>query len=150
MTDRRGQALVEFALVVPILVLLVCAVFDGGRLIVQWNAMREAATAAARAGIVHDPAHEYRGCEGLPTKAECVQTVARVYLPTVQEPVTITATCRAGTGPATPAGTVATNCPIGSALEVRISAPFGFITPVVGSLISPPVVGANTVMRVES
>jgi Flp pilus assembly protein TadG len=44
--DRRGQALVEFALVVPILLLLVLGIFDFGR---AWN-LHQTITHAAREG----------------------------------------------------------------------------------------------------
>ncbi|HEX7069349.1 MAG TPA: TadE/TadG family type IV pilus assembly protein [Rhodothermales bacterium] len=51
-TDRRGQAMVEFALVLPILVLLLVLAVDFGRVFFQWvgvsNASRIAANYAAR------------------------------------------------------------------------------------------------------
>lgn len=53
--DRRGQALVEFALVVPILLLLVLGIIDFGR---AWNlhqTITDAAREGARQAVVFDP-----------------------------------------------------------------------------------------------
>ncbi len=49
--DRNGQALVEFALVIPLLLLLVMGVFDLGRGIYAYNVVASAAREGARYGI---------------------------------------------------------------------------------------------------
>ena len=51
-TRTSGQALVEFALVLPIFVLLMLAVFDLGRGIYVYNGLSEAAREIARTAIV--------------------------------------------------------------------------------------------------
>ncbi len=51
----RGQALVEFALVAPVLLLLVVGIFEFGR---AWNALQavtDAAREGARAAVIADP-----------------------------------------------------------------------------------------------
>jgi len=50
---RRGQALVEFALVFPIFILILVAVFDVGRLIFTYNSLTNAAREGARLAIVN-------------------------------------------------------------------------------------------------
>jgi hypothetical protein len=50
---RRGQALVEFALIVPMFLVLIFAVFDFGRVIWANDAVGNAAREAARFAIVH-------------------------------------------------------------------------------------------------
>jgi Flp pilus assembly protein TadG len=50
--DERGQALVEFALILPILVLLLVGLFDFGRAIYAFNTINQAAREAARLAIV--------------------------------------------------------------------------------------------------
>lgn len=50
--DRRGQALVEFALILPILVLLLVGVLDFGRAIYAYNTVNNAARQGARLAIV--------------------------------------------------------------------------------------------------
>ena len=48
----RGQALVEFALAFPILILLLVGIFDFGRAVYAFNTVNNAAREAARLGIV--------------------------------------------------------------------------------------------------
>lgn len=50
---ERGQALVEFALVLPLFMLLLLAVFDFGRVVWVNNMVQNAAREAARYAIVH-------------------------------------------------------------------------------------------------
>jgi len=51
--DRRGQALVEFALVIPIFLLVLVALFDVGRAVFAWNTLTNAAREGARMAIVN-------------------------------------------------------------------------------------------------
>ena len=53
--DRRGrgQALVEFALVIPIFLLLLVAIFDLGRAVFAYNTLTNAAREGARMAIVN-------------------------------------------------------------------------------------------------
>jgi Flp pilus assembly protein TadG len=50
--DDRGQALVEFALILPIFILLLVGLFDFGRAIYAFNTINQAARVAARLAIV--------------------------------------------------------------------------------------------------
>jgi Flp pilus assembly protein TadG len=52
--DRRsrGQSMVEFALILPILVLILIGIFDAGRAIYAYNTVSNSARAGARVGIV--------------------------------------------------------------------------------------------------
>ena len=49
----RGQSLVEFALVIPIFLLIVIGLFDVGRAVFAYNTVSNAARAAARVAIVN-------------------------------------------------------------------------------------------------
>lgn len=51
--SSRGQALVEFALIVPIFVLVTVGIFDAGRAIFAFNAVSNATREALREAIVH-------------------------------------------------------------------------------------------------
>ena len=51
--SRRGQALVEFALVMPIFILLLVAIFDLGRAVFAFNTLTNAAREGARMAIVN-------------------------------------------------------------------------------------------------
>jgi len=50
---RRGQTLVEFALLIPVFILLVVVVFDLGRAIYYYSAIYNAAREGVRFGAVH-------------------------------------------------------------------------------------------------
>jgi Flp pilus assembly protein TadG len=50
---RRGQALVEFALVIPIFLLVLVAIFDLGRAVFAYNTLTNAAREGARMAIVN-------------------------------------------------------------------------------------------------
>jgi Flp pilus assembly protein TadG len=51
--SRRGQALVEFALVIPIFLLVLVAIFDLGRAVFAYNTLTNAAREGARIAIVN-------------------------------------------------------------------------------------------------
>ncbi len=50
---KRGQALVEFALVLPIFILVLVAIFDLGRAVFAYNTLTNAAREGARIAIVN-------------------------------------------------------------------------------------------------
>ena len=82
MTSRRrrhrthGQALVEFALVLPMFAMVLFGIIDLGRYVYSLNSMNEAAREAARAGSV---ALRPAQCNAL-TRTVCVQTVLKSRL----------------------------------------------------------------------
>jgi Flp pilus assembly pilin Flp len=66
--DERAQALVEFALVMPIFLLLVTGIFDVGRAVWQENTLAYAAREGTRYAIVH-------GAAGNPIVGPCSSCV---------------------------------------------------------------------------
>lgn len=50
---QRGQELMEFALILPILAMLVFGIFDLGRVVYFYSAMQNAAREGARTGVVN-------------------------------------------------------------------------------------------------
>jgi len=50
--SRRGQTLVEFALILPIFILLLVGIFDFGRAVYAYNTISNASREAVRLGIV--------------------------------------------------------------------------------------------------
>jgi Flp pilus assembly protein TadG len=48
-----GQALVEFALIIPLFMLIAIGIFEGGRAIYTYNALSNAVNEALREAIVH-------------------------------------------------------------------------------------------------
>ena len=57
--DDRGQALVEFPLVVPIVMLLMCGIFDLGRIVFINNSLSDGARQGARHASVDPRAADY-------------------------------------------------------------------------------------------
>ena len=53
-TDQRGQTLVEFALIIPIVLLLMLGLFDLGRIVFTNNSLSDGARQGARSGAI-DP-----------------------------------------------------------------------------------------------
>ena len=60
---RRGQALVEFALVLPVFLLLIFGIVDAGRLIYTYNTVANAAREGARVAIVNQSDAGTKTCD---------------------------------------------------------------------------------------
>lgn len=115
----RGQALVEFSLVFPLMLLLVFGLIDLGRLVYANNALSQAAREGARYGSVQ--ARSANSIAGI--EAYTVSRVAGIG------GVTARATCIRP-------GTVVLACAPNDTLEVRAQVTVGMITPVIGQLMS--------------
>jgi hypothetical protein len=119
----RGQGLAEFALALPILVLILMGVFDFGRAVYMYNGVSQAARELARATSVHP-------CAGNPctlgTSPETAAVLAtqRSLIPGLQTP---TFTCVDITG--APVHSV-TTCVSGDDVQVKVIAKYSPITPI--------------------
>jgi hypothetical protein len=133
-TDHdRGQALAEFALVVPIFLLLLFGIIDLGRLVYTANALSNGAREAARAGSVGTRPPE---CNGL-SREVCIQRVAASHawgLPGAS--VTTDVDCeRWAAGATSPTQIAVGQCRTDDLLAVRSSTGFTLLTPIVGQFI---------------
>ena len=152
--SRRGQALVEFALVLPIFILLLVGIFDFGRAIYAYNTISNAAREAVRVGVVD------QNCDVIGTEAANRAGLGVTFAPTVAAP------CGpAGTGVeihflnsdgSTPSGS--DNCvepdadpgvPIGCLVEVTVSYEYNAATPIIGNLVGTLDLQASTRQAVE-
>jgi Flp pilus assembly protein TadG len=115
----RGQALVEFVLVFPLMLLLLFGLIDIGRLVYANNALSEAAREGARYGSVQ--ARSANDIAGIET-----YTVSRVA---GIGGVTATATCIRP-------GQVVFACAPNDTLEVQAQVSVGMTTPVIAQLMS--------------
>jgi len=122
-----GQALAEFALVIPLLVLLFMIIFDFGRLIYAYNTVSNAARAGARAAVVD---------QNTTIIDDRVRTTL-LGLPSASATVVYT---RPG-------------CPtppkIGCDSTVKVSYPWSPITPMIGRIFGPVTVEATATMPLE-
>jgi hypothetical protein len=138
----RGQALAEFALIVPIFLLIVFAIIDLGRYVFTANALSNSAREAARTGSVGTRPSE---CAGM-TREACAGAIATSHawgLPaeSLETPVV---TCERWTGGGL--GPAPGSCRSGDLLTVSVSTDFSFLTPLAGQFVGPfRVTGASSV-----
>jgi Flp pilus assembly protein TadG len=121
-TRSRGQALVEFALVLPIFLLLVFGLFDLGRVVYVNNALSEAAREGARWGSVQGRSATAADRTGIAS-----ETLDRMNA--IPDP-TVTVTCERDSVE------VAT-CHSTDVLVVEAASPVALATPILGGLIGP-------------
>lgn len=118
-SDSRGQALVEFALTFPILILLIFGLIDLGRAVYVSNSLAEAARDGARYGSVQ--ARSYNAA----SRAE-VEAWVEDRLVSIPD-ATVTVSC-------TPA--VSTfGCTVNDILVVTVESEVEMITPIIGQIV---------------
>ena len=150
MTRRRlrAQALVEFALILPVLLVILLGTVDAGRLIFAYNSVANAAREGGRTAIVNQTPDEVR--------QRAAEQATVLGMPTADP-----GGCPAAGGPTTqPTGVcfVLRNrdntaaCPtaeIGCTAIVAAKWEYRAITPIIGDLIGPMSVSATTRQLVE-
>jgi Flp pilus assembly protein TadG len=151
----RGQALVEFSFVFPIIMLLAFGFIDVGRAVFEWNTLTNAARSAARVLVVNqiDPA-------GAPWNCQANKPVESVSSPNwTARGCAIAAGGAIGVGSsditisyAAPPG-VNLECTsrrnIGCLATVTVVNTFQPITPIAGSIIGPMSMSATSEMPIE-
>ena len=130
-----GQALVEFAIALPVFVLLVFGLIDGGRLVIGYTTLENASRAGARVAIVNQSNDTSCGSERTFKCVASEHTAALGVQPTdIADLAPLdAATCEAD----------------GCAVTVTVGQTFEAITPVVGSILGPINLEASTTMPVE-
>jgi hypothetical protein len=148
----RGQSLVEFTLVLPLFVVMLFGVFDGGRAVYMTSVLSQAAREAARVASVEaswigssDPACNTSGGPVCPAtfaafKADLVAAANRMVVPFMTIPSSqLYVSCDEPGG--APTGDWTTSaCPsntTGKLVSVRVTLTFSAMTPVIGQLIGP-------------
>ena len=139
--DRRprGQALVEFALVIPLVILLLMGIFDFGRAVFAYNSLSNAAREGARVAIVDQTivggvpmgaTEAARQATGLGLVASDPAAVLVSYLlPDLSGPC-----------PARSLGCIA---------EVTVHYKYTAITPIIGSVVGAIDLRASTQLPIE-
>ena len=134
--DETGQSLVEFALVAPVLFLIMLGLVDGGRIVFINNELSQAAQEGARWAAVQGRAAAQADGENTAVTDEIRSRI--VVAPTPA----ITLSC-------TDLGTVSGSCGSGDLLSVSISSSVSPITPLIGDIIGPLVLTAEAQMTVH-
>lgn len=129
----RAQALTEFALVLPIFLLLLCTLIDGGRWVYTQNALNQATREAARGVTVLSRPPD---CGPTEARATCAQKVVRNRVFAVGGVANVTTTCWRTDGLGLAEIPVA-DCLAGD--YVRVSAvvdPWQVVTPLLGQFLT--------------
>jgi Flp pilus assembly protein TadG len=134
----RGQALVEFALVLPIFLMLLLGVFDLGRMIYMYNGVAEAARELARVTSVHPGTP---GALGSTTNTAAVLAAQKALVPSLGNP---TFTCVDIDG-----SSVTDTCVAGMQVKVVIQAPFSPVTPVVSLLVGTLTLASSSTFSIQ-
>jgi Flp pilus assembly protein TadG len=151
----RGQALVEFAFVFPIIAFLAFAFIDIGRAAFQWNTLGSAARQAARVAVVNqvDPASAPWNClANKPVESAtspnwtfrgCAVTAGGAIGVT---PADVTVSYAAPPGVTLDCTSVRN---VGCIATITVRSRYVPITPVAGSLIGPITMTATSEMPIE-
>lgn len=134
----KGQGLVEFALVLPLLLLVMLLAIDFGRVYFGWVNLQNLARVAANYAAFHPDAW---GTPGDPAARATYETQVRNDATTIN--------CALPTALPTP-GFPDGNA-IGGRAQVNLSCRFGIITPIIGSIVGSTVtVGASAIFPIRS
>lgn len=115
-----GQALVEFALAIPIFLILVFGLIDVGRLVYVNNAISQGAREGARYGSVQGRSQD--AADRTAVASYTVGVMAAVPAPTV------TVTCEVN-------GAAVSSCGTNDLLVVNVTSPVAMFTPLIGQLV---------------
>jgi hypothetical protein len=148
----RGQALVEFALVIPLFLLVLFGIIDMARFVWNSNSLNETAREAARQGTV---ARRPVDCLGL-GRVACVQVLVQhritgVAVATGDIAVVCYRIPNNGSLPSdgAQADTCGTEWQGGDLVRVQISTPFTTVTPFIDQFLGPTVGGTATWVTVS-
>ncbi len=142
MTRRQGhggQALVEFALIFPIFMLVLLGLFDIGRAVFAYNTITNSAREGARLAIVNQ---------------DSASITSRV---SAQSPAAVPTTCvvflRSGRTTndciATPVGDKCAAIAVGCVASVEVKTLFQAITPIIGTIMGPVTFTARSEVPIE-
>jgi Flp pilus assembly protein TadG len=140
-SSRRGQSLVEFALVFPIAIILLMAVFDVGRAVFAYNGLTNAAREGARLAIVNQ---DETLIEQRVTEMTYATGVANAGDPDLVR------FHKEGPNLTTPtANPVCTTMAMGCIAIVTVETDWSAITPVIGQIVGPMTFTARSELPVE-
>ena len=131
--DRRGQTLVEFALILPILLLVLIGIFDAGRAVFAYHTANNAAREGGRQAIVDQTLDHIQGRAAQHAVALGVDAAdVQVDYRSAQDPETPGSCLTQDGGPA-----LGTNEIYGCLAVVRVPYQYSAATPLIGNLIGP-------------
>lgn len=133
---QRGQSLVEFALIFPVLIVILMGVFDLGRVVFAYNSLTNAAREGARLGIVNQSETMIK--DRAISQGRLVDTDATAVTVFISDATS-----------APDADDCASAVRVGCNVTVRYVSDFDAITPIIGSLIGTITLTAQSVEPIE-
>jgi Flp pilus assembly protein TadG len=134
----RGQALTEFALVIPLLAIILFGIIDLGRYVYAANALGNGAREGARAGSVS--VRPKPDCDGL-SREDCVKAVAKNHswgLPANSITTPVVTCWRVAPGDTTPNNVPdVSKCRTNDLLKVHTESTFTLVTPIIAQFLGP-------------
>jgi Flp pilus assembly protein TadG len=141
----RGQSLVEFALVLPIFLLMLMGIVDAGRLIYTYNTVSNAARDGARVAIVNQSTTGTNTCDTTSATAYPVGCAVASGLVLNIDPTTDVSVQYNDDTDTTPCSPVA----IGCIAVVTVTGTYQPLTPLIGQIIGTIDVSSTTKMPIE-
>ena len=138
----RGQSLVEFALVLPLFVLLLFGILDFGRAVLAYNSISNAAREGARTAIVNQRVSDIQGrAVDQATGVQLASTDVRIAFRESSNPNNVSNVCQQSGTPAPRVGCVAV---------VTVRTVYQAATPVIGGLVGTICMQSTTMMPIEA
>jgi Flp pilus assembly protein TadG len=133
---RRGQTLVEFALILPVFLLLLMGIFDFGRAVYAYNTVANAARQAVRLAIVDQE----------PAKIQDLAAKQAASLGIDPSAVTIRFV-----NPDLSTGQPCNQTPVLNGCLVEVTVPYTYTaaTPIIGNIVGPISISATSRLPVE-
>jgi hypothetical protein len=162
--DRKGQALVEFALVFPIFMLLLFGLIDGGRLVYQHSVLSQAAREGARLASVEaswmgasDPGCGTAGGPVCPAdvtamKTDIIDAANRMIAPfasVTSAEVFVRCDPSGGAPTGNWTGSTCASTATGNIASVRVTGTFRALTPILAQIVGTVPMSASTSMVIN-
>ena len=142
----RGQALPEFALVIPVFLLIIFGLFDVGRAVFMYNGLTNAAREAARLAIVNqDEALVLQRAEDMALGSGITTAAADVVAFYRRNPDTDDVESNEPCDNSDPEHSIAVGC----VAVVIVEAPWEPITPLIGNIIGPITLTGRSELPIE-
>ncbi|MEA3408991.1 MAG: TadE family protein [Candidatus Eisenbacteria bacterium] len=145
--DRsRGQALVEFAVVIPLILLLMLALFDAGRAVIFYTELTNASRVGARVAMVNQSDDATCTTSERTYKCAASELATSMGIPASSIPAAVFED-KDGNNVAPDADV----CLTYGACSATVSATYAFtpITPIIGNIIGDINLSASTTMAIE-
>jgi Flp pilus assembly protein TadG len=142
-TRRRGQALAEFALVFPLAILIIIAVFDVGRAVFAYNGLTNAAREGGRLAAVNQDVNTIKQrVQNMTFGTSITNLASPTFVRFFQEGPTLSPVTA---NPVCPPATMAVGC----VAVVNAESNWSAITPIIGQIIGPITFKSDTQVPVE-